>query len=138
MQVANLVITPNGSSTQFTVRFAAGAGVQQRAGTGSRDDSLLDGNYRLQIDATKVTAGSTAMAADYFFGNNFSDNFFRLFGDADGDGDVDGTDTVAFRRSYLGIENNAAIDFDGDGVTLNDAQDLAGYNANRNKVRRGR
>jgi hypothetical protein len=133
VEVTSLIVTPNSTASQFTIRFASGTGVQTRPfGNGN---SLVDGNYKLVVDATKVAAGSTNMAANFEFGTAATDKFFRLFGDSDGDGDVDGTDTISFRRSFLGLEYNAAMDFDGDGVVLNDAQDLAGYSANRNKVR---
>ncbi len=134
--VENLIISPNAASTQFTLRFGTGAGVLPRAGSGIAGNALLDGNYRLQIDATKVSANGSAMAADYFFGDVFEDKFFALFGDADGDGDVDGTDTIALRRHARGLEYNAALDFDGDGVLINDLEDVNAYNANRNKLRR--
>jgi hypothetical protein len=133
VEVTSLIVTPNATASQFTIRFASGTGVQTRpAGNGN---SLVDGNYKLVVDATKVAAGSTNMAANYEFGNAATDRFFRLFGDSDGDGDVDGTDTTSFRRSFLGLEYSPAMDWDGDGVVLNDTQDVAAYNANRNKVR---
>ena len=44
-------------------------------------------------------------------------NIFRLYGDADGDGDVDNTDFVAFRTAF---GNGPSIfDADGDGDTDN-------------------
>jgi hypothetical protein len=133
VEVTTLIVTPNATASQFTIRFASGAGVQTRLG--GNGNSLVDGNYKLVVDATKVVAGTTNMASNFEFGTAATDRFFRLFGDSDGDGDVDGRDAIVFRRSYLGLEYNAAMDFDGDNTVQNDAEDLAGYNVNRNKVR---
>jgi len=75
---------------------------------------LADGNYRLAIDATKIRGGQSALSAGR------EDEFFCLFGDCDGDRDVDGTDLFVFRRAqaddprYLGYK--AALDYNGDGV----------------------
>ncbi len=64
------------------------------------------------------------MKANFEYGQPISgdpdtDSFFRLFGDTDGDRDVDIQDYGAFARSFLsqlGDANyNAAVDFDGDG-----------------------
>ena len=47
-------------------------------------------------------------------------NFHRLFGDSDGDGDVDSTDLAAFRAAFLlragQAGYRACFDFNGDGV----------------------
>ena len=53
--------------------------------------SLPDANYRLDINAAQITAagGGPAMASNYAFGDDPLDNFFRRYGDGDGDGFVD-------------------------------------------------
>lgn len=75
--------------------------------------SLADGNYRFAVDSSRVRAGSNAMAS------NHVDEFFRFFGDHDGDRDVDARDYVQFRRTYLRNQGdrffNSAFDSDGDG-----------------------
>ncbi|HBE70407.1 MAG TPA: hypothetical protein DDW52_19835 [Planctomycetaceae bacterium] len=81
--------------------------------TGIIGGSLADGNYRLTIDATKIRVGVDSMASDHI------DEFFRFFGDVDGDRDVDAFDFRAFRKtyrkSYLDADFNSLFDFEGDG-----------------------
>jgi hypothetical protein len=78
--------------------------------------SVADGEWRLSTNAAAVThrAGGLVMSA------NRSDNFFRLFGDATGDGVVNGSDLFQLRPS-LGTSTGqggfqSMFDFDGDGV----------------------
>jgi hypothetical protein len=68
--------------------------------------------------------------ADGTPGDNFSTpssglgRLHRLFGDADGDGDVDASDFGAFRGTF-GITSNLAFDYDGDGDV--DASDFGQF-----------
>lgn len=77
--------------------------------------SLEDGNYTLTINKNKVTEPGRhdAMAAD------FTDDFFRLFGDVDGDRDVDALDFNSFRATFFKTDSdpefNEVFDFDGSG-----------------------
>jgi len=99
-----------------TITFLAGGAVPiDLAG------SLIDGNYQLTIDASKVTGAGGNLDGD---GNGTGgDNFqtpatgasrvFRMFGDNDGDGDVDSIDFGQFRAAFGGA--NATFDHDGDG-----------------------
>ncbi|MCS7468219.1 right-handed parallel beta-helix repeat-containing protein, partial [Stieleria sp. ICT_E10.1] len=93
------------------------------AGNSEISGSLADGNYRLQVNHQHVTAAGTQMRADYV------DNFFRLFGDTDGDRDVDGQDYGRFGLSFLKAAGspgfNPALDFDGDGDV--DGQDYGNF-----------
>ncbi len=131
-----LLITPNSvSSTSFTIRFASGPGVITRLHAASNGNSLEDGNYRLEVDASKVQSAGGNMSSNYAFGTQAIDNFFRLFGDSDGDGDVDGIDMLALRTAQR-TAYNAALDADGDGQTVADTQDMAEYTKNRNAVRK--
>ena len=58
--------------------------------------SLSDGNYELNIKAANVSFGGTLLDGngdgtvgdDYVFGADEADNFFRFFGDSNGDRDV--------------------------------------------------
>jgi autotransporter-associated beta strand protein len=84
--------------------------------------SLADGNYMLTIFANKVYDG-TGQALDGddngTAGGNHVERFFRLFGDSDGDRDVDQADRDRF-FSTLGKRAGqddflAFFDFDGDG-----------------------
>ena len=57
------------------------------------------------------------------------DEFFRFFGDSDGDRDVDGQDYGRFGLSFLKSDGtpgfNPAFDFDGDGDV--DGQDYGNF-----------
>lgn len=134
---AQIIVTPSsGAATSFTITFGAGTGVISRSGgttISATSNSLADGNYQLTVDKTKVLDGNgTAMAADYLFGNAFNQNFFRLFGDSDGDGDVDATDNNNFRRAQTIY--NAALDYNGNSAV--DATDATQFRSNLNKRRR--
>jgi hypothetical protein len=63
-------------------------------GDGIVGGSLADGNYLLTIDLEK---DGFDVGDDHKFGAAQADNFFRLFGDSDGDRDVDNLDYFRFR-----------------------------------------
>jgi len=77
--------------------------------------SLPDGLYRLTVNGQLVySEGRTVDAKnDGTPGSTATIDFHRLFGDADGDRDVDATDFGAFRSAFGG--SNFVFDFDGDG-----------------------
>ena len=89
--------------------------------------SLTDGNYRLSILAQQVLAGGVPLDGDangvgggnYQFGNVAEDEFFRLFGDMEGDRDVDfaefGPFGLAYRRRVGEAGFDATFDNDLDG-----------------------
>jgi hypothetical protein len=120
--VTSMILTTV-SPTQYTITFGAGTSVITRGALGG-GNSLADGNYRL----TMVPNGN------YQYGALHSDKFFRMFGDSDGDGDVDGTDTVAFRRAVVAY--NAAMDWDGNGSVTGGSSDSTNFAANSSKKRR--
>jgi hypothetical protein len=78
---------------------------------------LADGNYLLTIDLEGDGFGS---GADYEFGAEQADAFFRFFGDSDGDRDVDNLDYFRLRGSYGQLSGSARFlwyfdhDVDGD------------------------
>jgi hypothetical protein len=93
--------------------------------------SLADGRYTLSVDAAKVSnsnglldgdADGTA-GGDYVLVGTPANGLFRLFGDADGDGDVDAQDFGAFRLA-LGTFSNV-FSFDGGGAV--DALDFGQF-----------
>jgi autotransporter-associated beta strand protein len=100
-----------GESSQVIVTFTGGdsyVSTYSRAGT----QSLNDGNYKLTIDASKITSNAEDMTADKV------DDFYRWFGDSDMDRDTDGTDMFNIRQV---LTNNpsynqykAGFDYDGD------------------------
>ncbi len=92
--------------------------------------SLIEGNYQLTVRGNLVHDRFSGRdvdgdddglpGGDYLFGEVELDAFFRYFGDADGDRDVDLTDFAHFRRTYnKGASEpsfNPAFDYDSNGV----------------------
>jgi len=91
-------------------------------GAGAEFGSLADGRYTLTVLANEVNGGAFDGNGDGTAGDDYvlvgdpaaAPKLFRLFGDMDGDGDVDATDFGAFRSAFGG-GSNLAFDFDGDG-----------------------
>ncbi len=129
--VGNLHVNSSTSAgkTTTTVTFGADPLVVERFG--GTENSLVDGNYELRIDAAQITtvASGLQMAADYIFGAAEADKFFRFFGDQDGDRDVDTTDLPVFGQTFR--KNLGDIDynplFDGLGDNDVDASDLVHF-----------
>ncbi|MFK8115238.1 MAG: choice-of-anchor Q domain-containing protein, partial [Rubripirellula sp.] len=93
--------------------------------------SLIDGNYRLTMLDTHIRdAAGNAFdgSASGGAGGPRVDDFFRLYGDVDGDRDVDRRDYVFFRRTYRRTPGdlyfNPALDHEGDGDVDRDDLDL--------------
>ena len=94
--VALDVVTKNVSGRTVAVLTFGGALTE-----GNR--SLVDGNYRLTIRANRVVDQNGLPLdgnGDGTVGDNAVDSFFRLFGDTDGDRDVDATDAARFRSTF--------------------------------------
>ncbi len=76
--------------------------------------SLKDGNYQLTVD------GSLFGGNDFIFGDDEADNFYRFYGDGDGNRTVNVFDLLPFRQTYLssaGDDNfDAGFDSNGDGT----------------------
>jgi len=104
-----------GATTSVTLTFTGGP---------LNGASLADGRYTLTVFAGQVSNANGVLDgnADGTGGDDYvqvggpssPSKLFRLFGDADGDGDVDGTDFAAFRDAF-GSSSNLAFDSDGDG-----------------------
>lgn len=107
--------------TVATLTFGAGPNVVTRA-TGN---SLIDGNFQLNVLAGQIVG----METDHQFGASEADSFFRLFGDSDGDRDVDGQDYGRFGLTFLkqstDVSFNADLDHDGDNDV--DGQDYGNF-----------
>jgi hypothetical protein len=93
------VVTPQGGGTAVPIAVsssvAGGVTVATITFTGVTGGSIADGNWVLRTVASQVRdASGTVMTADR------TDSFFRLFGDSDGDRDVDGADRTRFRSAY--------------------------------------
>ncbi|WP_372899684.1 hypothetical protein, partial [Stieleria sp.] len=103
------------------------------------DAALVDGNYQLTIDPSKVRRAGTSVTldgnndglqgGDYSYGTLATDDFFALYGDSDGDRDVDGQDYGRFGLTFLKSSGdpgfNPAMDSDGDGDV--DGQDYGRF-----------
>jgi hypothetical protein len=113
----------SGPGTAVTLTFTGGP---------VDNTSLADGRYTLTALASLIAGGALDGNGDGSPGDNFvligdlANRLFRLFGDADGDGDVDAQDFGAFRAAFGGT-SNLAFDFDGDGDV--DAQDFGQFRA---------
>jgi hypothetical protein len=103
------------------------------SGAATENGSLADGRYTLTVLASQVTANGTTLdgngngtAGDNYFSPADTSppapgqlNLFRLFGDINGDGFVNGVDLIAF-RSEIGTATGdpnfiAAFDANNDG-----------------------
>jgi uncharacterized repeat protein (TIGR01451 family) len=99
------------------------------AGAGITGGSLADGRYTLTIHSNLVTDHQLGAALDGdgngLAGGDRVDHFFRLFGDATGDGKVDNADQAAFLAAYRSRKGmaNYAWYFDANGDSLIDSTD---------------
>jgi hypothetical protein len=93
--------------------------------------SLIDGAYTLTVVSALVTSADGNLdgdangtpGGDYTSPTSGTGRLFRLFGDADGDGDVDAADFGAFRAAFG--TGNLAFDLDNDGDV--DAADFGAF-----------
>lgn len=138
IDAANSVIDNSGAGTKVTLVFdLVGSAVEGKAG----NVSLADGRYVLNIVAANITNANGALDGngDNVPGGNYVSptspfvapstaptGIFRLAGDANGSGNVDSTDFLAFRLAFL--SGNPAFDFDTDGVV--DADDFLRFRLN--------
>jgi hypothetical protein len=116
--VGGLVVdtTTVAAGTVATLTFGAGPLVRSHGSA----FALVDGDYQLRVIATETSSkvGGALMVADHYRGAAETDAFFSLFGDSDGDRDVDAEDFGRFGRSFLKSRGDTgfegAFDFDGD------------------------
>ncbi len=112
-------------TVSFSTTIVAGKTVAELtfAGDNVVNGSLEDGNYRLQIAANKVRAngqdldgdGNGTPGGDYVFGADAADNFFRLYGDFDGNRLVAAADFNEFRAAFGKTIRLAEFDYDNSG-----------------------
>lgn len=122
--------------TWIELTFASGPSVIDRdpGGTTGLANSLADGNYQLTLSGALVTSpvSGAVMGTDYQYGTDAADQFFRLFGDTDGDRDVDAQDLGTFRMSFGRAAGSPGYDSDsdrdGDGDV--DSRDLGQFRRN--------
>jgi hypothetical protein len=82
------------------------------------NNSIADGVYDITLNAAAV-----ADAAGQALSASRTDTFFRLYGDANGDGTVNNTDTFRMKSSFLKNAGDAGylayFDYNGDGTVNN-------------------
>jgi hypothetical protein len=92
---------------------------------------LIDGSYQLRVIASEVQGASGPLDGngdgtggdDFITPTSGPGRIHRLFGDSDGDGDVDAQDFAAFRGAFGNL--NPVFDADGDGDV--DAADFGAF-----------
>ncbi|WP_182866004.1 choice-of-anchor Q domain-containing protein [Stieleria mannarensis] len=121
---------PDGNTSVVNLSFDPGVSVDTML---NGLDSLSDGNYLLEINPAFVKAQGfdVFMEEKYTFGDEEADRFFRLFGDRDGDRDVDGQDYGRFGLTFLKSSGDLGYDrqFDSDGDRDVDGQDYGRFGA---------
>lgn len=110
--------------TVLSLSFLEGPSVEVR---NDASNTLADGNYQLTINAMRVDRAGVLLDGnsdgtagdDFVFGDDDGDRLFRLYGDTDGDRDVDGQDYGRFGMSFMQDSSSsvheASLDNDGDG-----------------------
>jgi hypothetical protein len=131
------LVRQDGGAIQLTVAQAVVEGhsvdTLTFSGAGIIGGSLADGQYTLTVhgglvhdDFGQALDGAGTGVA----GGDRVDTFFRLFGDADGDGVVDAHDRALFRSAFRTRVGEAGylwyFDYDGDGVI--DGRDNGQFN----------
>ncbi len=110
-------LLPNGN-TRVTLTFS---GAYVRAAVAlPLLNALVDGNYQLTLDATKIRTAGTQTQLDgnrdgvsggnYVFGAQAADKFFALYGDTDGDRTVGVADFGRFRSAFGKNKGDAGYD----------------------------
>lgn len=102
--------------------------------------TLLDGDYQLTIDASRISRGGASLDGngdgangdDRVFGEIAADNFYRKYGDRNGNGIVDLFDFAAFRGTYNKPLADPAFlpEFDNDGNGAVNLFDFAAFRSN--------
>lgn len=128
--IVNASVNAN-DQTVVQLTFGAGPLVVTR----NLGNTLVNGEYQLTIIATMISRldGGGSMAANYHFGDEAADNFFRKYGDDNGNNLVDLVDFARFRASFgegsAGAGYVRAFDSDNDSAIrlLDFAQFRAGF-----------
>ena len=127
-------VSVQGSKTVAVLTFGDGGdSVQDRT---ELLNSLADGNYRLNVLGAQVTDPTTGAAiSDFVFGGQTAadepnDDFFRLFGDTSGDGNVNfGDFATGFLPAFGSVpgDDNFNPDVDGNGDEIINFTDFASF-----------
>ena len=111
-------------------------------GTGSQFGSLVDGSYTLTVLSAKVRDASGLLLdgdKDGSSGGDAVDDFYRLYGDMNGDGTTNFTDFASFLLPSFGsadgdADYRAGLDYNNDG-RVNFADFASGFLPNFGKTR---
>jgi hypothetical protein len=91
-----------------TLKFAGKNRIEPLSRTQQGEKAMLvDGRYRLTIGGAALGIDANGLAP----GHDSVDEFFRLFGDHDGDGDVDHLDYKRFLDFYADGDHEAVFNF---------------------------
>ena len=111
--------------TSFTTALVGGNTVVTISFSGSLTrnsiGALVDGNYQLGIDGSRVRRAGTnvTMGQNYSYGDSAADGFYTYYGDSDGNRTIGSSDLLAFRQTFrrsTGIAGfNANLDYSDDG-----------------------
>ncbi len=124
LQTGALTLTHRGNGQtvdlDWTIDNSSGSSIVTVSFTGAMTEasgSLIDGNYELNVNGSLL--GGAIEGSDFVWGDQESHNFYRLFGDIDGNRFVNVFDLLGFRRTYLltssDPEFDARFDNNGDG-----------------------
>jgi hypothetical protein len=118
-----LIANPStGPASSVTITFS---------GSFTENGSLIDGFYNFSIDADQVTGigGKLNGGTDFSVTGDSANKFFRLFGDADGNGATNLLDFAVFREAF-NVGPSSVFDFDNTGGV--DLLDFARFRENFN------
>jgi hypothetical protein len=124
-----LIRNSDGAPVMFTATANVVGGVtvvtlNGFSGSATEFGSLADGRYTLTALASQISAGGQALNGGGGVGTNYTfgsaQGLFRLYGDVNGDGVVNGLDLALFRSAFGSAAGDANflayLDFTGDGV----------------------
>ncbi|HEY1378459.1 MAG TPA: M36 family metallopeptidase, partial [Gemmataceae bacterium] len=122
--LAAVVATDGQGRTVVTLTFPPGAFTESNTAAGAVP-SLIDGTYTLTVLSSAITGANGLPLdgnGDGIAGGDYALSTHRLFGDVDGDGDVDLLDLNPLVPALFGVQGqagppvyNPAFDFEGDG-----------------------
>ena len=125
LQLQVLETKAENGKTIATIGFASQSPLVDHTG------SLIDGRYQLLVDGAVLGVDADGSGS---IGGTLTTRFHRLFGDADGDADVDNMDYMSYRNAIFSNTRYSLFDFDGDsqllGQTGVDPDDLNAFFSN--------
>ncbi|WP_166830616.1 PKD domain-containing protein [Thalassoroseus pseudoceratinae] len=125
LQLQVLETKAENGKTIATIGFASQSPLVDHTG------SLIDGRYQFLVDGAVLGVDADGSGSN---GGTLTTRFHRLFGDADGDADVDNMDYMSYRNAIFSNTRYSLFDFDGDsrllGQTGVDPDDLNAFFSN--------